>query len=684
VIKNYNDDPILKDFQVGGGQVLNLRLKKSFKNAFGYLGAGAGPRKERLGEFFAVKFNKTLKFQAGANYNSLSNPSVNFTSLLVPVQKNIVATAYPYSQLNSQLLIDRYYQQRLPVGYQYLNRTGKVYGNLLYKKGKWELSAGLQYARDSIFQQQFLTVDYLDGTRIQRLNDRKEEDKSFLATTAVLFSGKTLSFSLHSNVDAVLYSPRIASILNGSTATEQNSLQKIQKYLFAFNLNKKISSKLLLSTGITISKQTSDERLSILPDVAFWNFPGDSNLYRLSSNLFTTWWQNTAGVKLTKNNGKWQQVADLGGCYHVMDKNNVLSGVPFSSTLKRIFFSNLNRLSTAGFWGKYSVQKKISEKLSLAAQAMVKPTYLEASDSSVKTRFDYFLYDYSIGVSTGKSRSNLDFNIGVQRSMFDPQLFYSNPIMTGYRNLQLGIDRPYPVSKIYSSVSGAFLSLRNGLTSFFNLNYAQTTDEYVPEVITSAFATSISYRRQSVSLPQLFLISSLQKYFARFPVTLSFAYFGNWQKRITYLNGTRINSTLFGHQISLGLRSNFKTWINAEYSGGLNLSQNTPEDKTLTGQEVTIMEQKLSLNMAFGKQVRASLSGNYFDLRSLSGSSYLFADAFISYSHKGNKWLIEANARNLLNVSTLRNQTVAPGFKQTDVINLPGRQVYLKLRVNFR
>jgi hypothetical protein len=167
-------------------------------------------------------------------------------------------------------------------------------------------------------------------------------------------------------------------------------------------------------------------------------------------------------------------------------------------------------------------------------------------------------------------------------------------------------------------------------------------------------------------------------------VTLSFAYFANWQKRITYLNGTRINSTLFGHQISLGLRSNFKTWINAEYSGGLNLSQNTPEDKTLTGQEVTIMEQKLSLNMAFGKQVRASLSGNYFDLRSLSGSSYLFADAFISYSHKGNKWLIEANARNLLNVSTLRNQTVAPGFKQTDVINLPGRQVYLKLRVNFR
>ena len=512
VIKNYQKDQLLKEFNQPGSQVINLKLKEEFKNyLFGHGKLGYGNKGNQLGDIFLIKLSPKSKIQAGINYNTTGATYATDSKINPEDFARNESSFFSYNTASPLLTIYRYYFQNIPGYYQERNESVQGYTNALFKKNKWETVLNAKFATDKLRDNQEMHSVYQDGTNLFTKNNgslrNQLQEYNFTSSKNTKNESIYINASLQNkNRDYGLQTASNKSLESRQQLDGDNLIWQLN-----FSYNKKLKEGLLWSSTLGYFDQTIHENLETNPDFVFWRFPDDLNLNNLKSN---------AGMRLKYLNLKsglsfnsQRMTNEIGLTYSAEDRifDSKLESRSLTDHSTDIPFRNNSSLNNPFLDLQYKGSFRLSEKNRITLKLSSEPHFLNYRLFSTPSKETRFFYDYSIGATSKLGTSNLGLNIGVKRQSANYDLFFPNFVQTGFHRLQAGLVDSHGKKSTYLQANYSLFSVKMGWIAFFLMNLSHDESDYIRNLETKGIATLNSFSYYPNSTNQLFFIFNSQK-----------------------------------------------------------------------------------------------------------------------------------------------------------------------------
>lgn len=685
IIKNYQRDKVLKEYNQTEGQVIDLRLKEKYKNyLFGYGAASVGTAKGKAADLFLMKLSAKNKFQFGSNYNTIGTTYsdgivVDPSALAIRDNPNF----FSYNKFSNQLQVDRLYLQNLPAFYQQLNKSWTGYSNTFLKRKRFELVVNTKFSHDSITQYQLSSFDFLNGQKLIHENNRYESivSQEHTVSGAHIKDSQSLYFNL--SFQGEVRSPFVNTLFNKQTLSDQSLHQNNIVLQGNLNYNKKLKGSTLWIITYGFAFQRLNESLKISPDFLFWQFPDNLTLFTLDSKLKYKVVQQRLLSSLLINRGRAQHRFDLSLQNNVFSKETSLSALKLFSDSALTPYRDENIIRSFPIRGTYSFHLLISKNvLSINLQNEVVPTTFRTGN--VNLLKVQLLYDYQVGVGTRIGVSKLDGTIRLQRTWMDPSLLLTNPFVSSYHVLQYGIPQLYTTQKFISNLSHSVFSLKSQLFSYISANLSLNKDLYIRDIYTNGFYTKQSFFYYPNTTYNFFVVQSFQKLIHAYSLSILSNIIYNQRSNYFSFNQSLQESKLRSLSFSGGLKTSFKSFFNFEHTSSLTITRNRTMNTNLPSTSTNIITHKASFYFVFPHAFNSTITLNNVNSKTYSSNQYTFLDLLFSKVILKDRVRLEATGRNLLNVKQYRTQIIAPYFVEENLINLRGRQIILRLKYNFK
>ncbi len=681
VIKNYKKDQLLREFDLSGDQVINLKIKDQYKNyLFGNISAGYGNKKNHLGDIFLIKLGSQKKIQAGVNYNTTGthyNPENQFYLNSISRSDD---PFFKYSLATPLLSVSRYNYPNIPDYYQNKNNSITTHFNSLFKKNKWETLINASFSKDKESENQRLNRVYQDSTHLfskdtGTMTDSRQE-------YSITSSRNARNESIY--INASLQNAHRNYLLDTRSTQALESQQKLNgdntNYQFNFNYNKRIGNGVLWSNTVGYFKQNLDEDLNTNPDFLFWLYPEDLSMYKLFSN---------AEIKLRYLNFKSSIFTNRGRMSHMFtgvfssEKRTILSILKAEKDAGvATYFTNNDNYWISHFSLKYtgtyqvSPQNKITVNLSNELQVL---TY-SASNHWKKT---VFYYDYSIGVSRKNRNSSISLNAGIKKQPQNQNLLFSNSIQPAFHRLLSGHIDSFGTKSSYLQGNYSLFSLKLGWIAFLSINISRNENKYISATETKGIATTNSSVYFPNSTNQMFILFNTQKTLGAWPFSMNSNIFYNIQSDYNSFNGRINSSTLSFLNTTIGVKSQFESFINFDYQflwtnarNKIKIYRSSPGSSNSILNKINIFLTPIHLfnsTITFNNLVsnNGSFHGTFLDLKL---NRKLLKDRFI----------IEFNLRNLFDKKYISNTVIGTYYTQENRTEIRGREFFFTIRYEFR
>lgn len=685
VIKNYQKDALLKEFNKGGSQVINLKLKEKYKNyLFGNASAGYGDQDNKLADLFLIKLSPQTKIQAGGNYNTTG--STYATSGKISVEDLLAANEsafFSYNPVSSVLSINQYYFQYIPMYYQQRNQSIQVHSNIFFKKKKWENVLNIKFASDTLLHHQKMQSSYSDGSNI--LQNGNGTEKNQLQEYNFTSSKSSDKESIYMN--ASLIHRNKTYVLKTKSNQSLNSIQELDNSNLSWqvnvNYNKIFNKNILWANTLGYFNQAIQEDLRTDPDLIFWLFPDQLSLNELWSDAGNRFKYAKLKSELYINKNRLSHIIGFSftSDHKILESN--LKSLRLSDDSLSIPFKNNSHFQNLILSLNYSGTLRLSGKNSLAIKMVSEPDFIHYNfdnQSSIKTKF---FYDYAIGISSKKRGAAINLNVGMKRQLASNSLFYPNYVQISFHNLQSGFTRPYGTRSTYLQLMHNLISIRKQLTSFFMLNLSHTQDEFVRSLNTTGIGTVHSFSDHQNNTNSLLLFIRAQKAIGNLPFSVNTNIFLNRRSSVYEFNGDIKKSDLSILNGTIGMKSLFESFFNFDYKLSIFHSSNKIKFPAKAASSSETLLNKFSGHFVMKKMFNATITFTNMSDKNITFNGN-FLDFAISRKMLKEKFLLELNARNLFDNKEISNQIISLYSIQENSVRIRGREFFLKIRYEIR
>lgn len=683
VIRNYQKDLLLKEFNQVGGQVINLKIKEQYKNyLFGNFVAGYGNKKNKLSDLFLIRLGPKTKIQSGINYNTIGT-TYNLTSGFDATEllKN-ESYFFTYQHTNPLLSVYRYHYQNIPDYYQQRNNSLQAHTNLFMKRRNWEILINGKYSEDKLNQNQKAESTYSNGTFLftQDAGILKENIHDY-----------KISVSKNSNFESIYINARLQKIhrdFNMQTASNQSL--NTHQLLFGedlscqlnMNYNRKIK-KMLWSSSLGYFNQIVDDRLETNPDFLFWVFPDDLSLNRLST---------TAQIRLQYVNLKSSLLINSHRMTHgfstfFSSEKRIINSAVHTEKLSNgtiiTPFLNDNQINNPDLSFQYEMKYQLTRKERLNFKIYNEPNlYKFKGRDTILNRFDFF-YDYSFGLSSRTKSSTASLTMGIKRKSVSNQMFFTDYIQTSFHRLQAGYLNPIGEKSTYLQATYNLFSIKMGWIAFFNMNFSRNENKLTRNVDTKGIGTIHSFLYHPHNTNQLFFIFNSQKTLGDWPLALNNNLIYNLQSVLNSFNQEINKSFIQFLNAMIGFKSMFKSSLNFDYNFSLMYSKNKNKaPNNFSNQSNTILN-KLNLYLTSKRLLNTTLTfNNMIGNRGEFNGNFL--DIKLNRKLMNERLLLELNLRNIFNKKNLSNTTINSLYIQENRMIIRGAEFFITLRYEFK
>lgn len=682
IIKNYQKDQLLKEFNRAGDQVINLKIKDQYKNyLFGNATIGYGSKENMIGDLFLIKLGAQMKTQAGVNYNTTGT---NYSSGTKFNQRDISRNDNPffnYTPAEQLLSVPRFYYPQIPDYYQNRNNSIRTHFNTLFKKKQWETLINAGLSKDKSRENQELHRFYSDGTVL--FNNDIGLRTDYRQEYSITGSKNSKDESIY--INAALRNTRRVYTLNTTSNQALESQQRLTgddtDWQLNFNYNKRIGKLTLWSTKLGYFNQRIGEQLTTDPDFLFWLFPEDFSKYNLFSNADIQLRYLTIKSSLLLRKGKFSH--EFTGIY-ITEKRTLISALNAKiDTGEATFFGNDDQLNNPKFSVRYSGTYQVSAGNKVILNLSNDPQILKYNNPSTKIRKTLFFYDYSLGISKKARNTTMGFNVGIQKQPQNHNLFFANPVQSDFHRLVSGRIDTFGIQSSYLQANYSLFSLKLGWIAFLSANFSRNENKYIRSIETKEIAIINSHIYFPNSTNQLFFLFNSQKTLGKWPFSLNSNIVYNTQSDYNSFNGSIHTSSLRFLNTTIGAKSLLESILNFDYYFSwlhtrniLKLSETSASSSNtiLNKVNVYLTPQRLfntTITLNSMTTNKGSFHGNFLDIK--CNKKFL-----------KKKLIIEFNWRNIFDKKYISNTIINSYFTRESTVEIRGREFFFTFRYEFR
>lgn len=683
VIKNYQKDQLLKEFNPSGSQVINLAIKDEYKNyLFGHTAAGYGYMKNKVADVFLIKLSQGKKIQAGVNYNTTGvtyNSDNNISPGLLSDEKMF----FSFQEASVFLSISRYYFQNIPRHYQIRNESVRGHSNLLFKKNKWETLLNANFTKDKSTENQTIRSIYQDGTVIFNSNvgNIASQQQEYTITT----SRSTKNESVYINASLQSKIRRNGQHTNSNENLESNQALNSDHLIWKinFNYNKRLRKNLLWSSLFGYFNQASHENLNTKPDFLFWLFPENLLRYQLYSYLDLRLRYFKAQTSLLTNTKRMTHEFNfLYSSERRFFQSQVQSKRLSDSKLDESF-NNDNHLYDPYIAINYNGKLQLSANNYLTFKISNETHFLKFDSGYSPSKHNIPFYDYSTGFSSKRKASNWGINLGIKKQQESYNYFFTDYIQSSFHQLQSGYINPQGKKSTYFQGNYSLFSLKLGLISFFMMNFNHDYNQFIRETETKGIATVSSYMFHPNHTSQLSFVFNSKKTLGDWPLSLNSNFFYSGQTIFESFNGEIIKSNLKFFNGAIGIKSHFKSIINFDNNLMLLLSKNKVNTSRRFSRNTQTLLNKINLYLVPKDLFNTTVVLNSM-ISNKGNFQGQFLDFLISKKLLKNSLLIQLDVRNIFDKKYLENTIITSLYEQKNEVELRGTEVFLTIRYEIR
>ncbi|MEO6681685.1 MAG: carboxypeptidase-like regulatory domain-containing protein [Ginsengibacter sp.] len=684
VIKNYQKDQLLKEFNQPGSQVINLKLKDQFKNyLFGHGALGYGNEGNKLGDLFLIKLSPKTKIQAGVNYNTTGATYASDNKLNPEDFARNENSFFSFEQANPLLTISRYFFQNIPMHYQEHNESIQGHTNALFKKNKWESALNAKFATDKLRESQETRSTYQDGTNLftNNMGAIKNQLQEYNLTSIKSSKNESIYYNVSLQSKTRDYGLQTAS--NQSLVSRQQLGGNNLKGQLNLSYNKKLKEGFLWSNTFGYFNQTINEKLQTNPDFLFWLYPDDLSLNLLTSktNLRLEYIKLKSSLLFKSQ----RMTNEIGLTYSA--ENRIFTSKLQSKNLEdesiQIPFRNDSHLKNPFLVLQYNGSLIISEKRRITLKLYNEPHFSNYRLHSTKSRKTSLFYDYSVGIANKMRTSNLGMTIGTKRQAPTHTLFFPDFVQTSFHRIQEGHLDKTGKKSLYLQANYNLFSVKMGWVAFLLLNLSHDKSDFITNLETKGIATLSSFSDYPNSTNQLFFVFNSQKTMGEWPFSLNSNILYNRQSRFDSFNSKISKSDFQFFNGTIGFKSLFKSSVNFDYNFSWLNSKNIIKSPDRSTSSTKTLLNKLNLYVTSKKLFNSTLTVN--SMVSNNGSFQgIFSDLKFNKKVWKEKLLIEMNLRNILNKKFIGNTTITPFYTQENMVAIRGAEFFFTIRYEIR
>lgn len=682
VIKNYQKDQLLKEFDRTGGQVINLKIKDQYKNyLFGNATIGYGSRENKVGDLFLIKLGAKIKTQTGVNYNTTG---ANYNSDNEFYLKNISRNNSPfftYAPATELLSVPRYSYPQIPGYYQKRNKSIRAHFNTLFKKKEWETLINAGFSKDKVRENQELNSVYRDGTALfsNDAGTMTDSHPEFSITSSK--NAKNESIYINAALQNTHRGYRGNTLSNQALESQQKLSGDNTDWQFNFNYNRKIGNGILWSNTLGYFNQNIDGQLITNPDFLFWLFPENLSTYKLLSQ---------SGIQLRYLNFKSDLIINRRRWNHQFTGFFSSEKRTIASTLMAekdegitTPFENDNRLSFPNFTLKYKGAYRVSPQSKLILNLSNDPQTLNYSSAIKELRKTTFYYDYSIGYSAKNRNASIGLNAGIKKQPQNHNQYFPNAIQSDFHRLLSGRIDSFGTQSTYIQANYSLFSLNLGWIAFLSLNLNHNKNKYIRSIETKGIGTIHSYLYHPNSTNQLFLIFNSQKTLGEWPFSLNSNVIYNTQSYYNSFNGNIRTSSLMFLNATIGIKSLFESVINFDYHFLWLHSRNKTRSSEFPTISSNTVLNKVNIHLTPPHLFNTSITLNNM-VTNEGNFQGTFLDIKLNKKLLKERLIIEFNLRNIFDKKYISNTIVGSLYTRENRIEIRGREFFFTLRYEFR
>lgn len=684
VFKNHQSDPLLKQFNRQGEQVINLKIKEQYKNyLFGHAAAGAGNKDNRLADLFLIRLSPQAKVQAGGNYNTggtVYTSSDRLSAADMIRNDNVFSSYTPASDI---LNISRYYFYNLPGYYQNRNESVQAYTNALAKKNKWENTLNARYGMDRLKNDQIHRATYNDGTVLFTHNNGTL--RNYLYDFNYTGSLKTKTESIYINAALQNRNRRHGSETSSNQSLESRQNLSGNNLMWQVNLayNRKISETILWSNTIGYFKQDARQDLRTDPDFLFWAFPDDLSLYLLESDVSIQlqYLKFKSGLLIR---GK-RLSSELGVSYTNEDrlfKSDLHTKTIAHGTIE-VPFQNNSSLQAPSWVFQYKGNLRLSAKTRLTLSFSGEPHFYKHRLPATFTNDTRFFYDYSASIHSKRRISDLSLTLGATKRPVGRNQFFPEFVQTGFHRLQSGLTDTRGTSSSYLQSRYNITSVQFGWVGSAFLRFSRDETDFIRKLETTGIGTRSSFLYYPNTTNHLMFVLNSQKTMGDWPFSLDANVMYGVESGFDAFQNQINKSTLRFFNGSLGIKSHFKSIFNFDHNFSLLSSRNRIQVPVSRQISTHTYLNTVNMHMVNKKLVNATLRFNSM-ITNNGAFNGNFLDVDLNRKLAKERLLLGLAVRNIFNQKFLLNTHLSELYKQENRVEIRGAEFIVSARYEFR
>lgn len=684
LIKNYQKDPLLKEFRQTNGQVINLTLKEKYKKyLFGNGTVGYGNESNKVGDLFLIKLSPKTKIQTGVNYNTTGIVYAKSNDFKPDDLNSNERQFFSYNQASPLLNIDQYYFPNIPMYYQQKNSSFQVYSNALFKKKGWESVLNAKYATDDVQQNQGTSTLYNDGTNLfsEYAGFVKNDLQEYNFTASKMSKRESMYFNTSLTNRARDYHLQTLSNLSLQTTQQLNGRDLMGQFNFSyFN---KLKEGLLWSLTLGYFNQTIHGNLETSPDFLFWLFPNNLSFHDLQSKVKTNLRYTKLKSGLSFGKKKWRN--EIGVAFTSENRSfiSTLGTKDIAAGTTEIPFQNNTNFNQPFFSFQYTGALNLSKKNILNISVLNEPHFTKYRLETLYSKKAKFFYDYSIGISSKMRTANYNLTMGIKKQLPEMDLFYPNFIQNSFHNLESGLVDLNGESSTYFKGNYNITSLKLGLISFFALSISHDKAYFVNNLNTMGIGISQSFLYHPHTTNRMFFLTNSQKTLGDLPFHLKTNIFYFRNSLLYAFNDVINKADIQSLNAALSLKSQFKSVVNGEYTFSILNTKNKVNSPDKRTSSVSTIINKANLYLTSPKLFNTTITLNNISSKNISFNA-IFLDVVVNKKIWKEKLLVELSARNIFDKKEISTQIISPTSIQQNSIRIRGSEFFVKIRYELR
>lgn len=276
-----------------------------------------------------------------------------------------------------------------------------------------------------------------------------------------------------------------------------------------------------------------------------------------------------------------------------------------------------------------------------------------------------------------KKSETLTYNFAISTNFTDVNQLVSGLLLNSYRNLSTG--NPFLGGSTVHTHSLRYFKFNmfNQENIFANVSYAKTVDGFKSDAVfdgVNQFSRPLNlfYADESLTAGGMYGRSFLRYYKANVGANLS------WMKSNNLIGGVHDVREQFTQSYNVGVSTNYKKWPNLEV--GYRRSINHYDRTTFTTDSPFVRLDYYFLD-AFSFNAEYEYNHYYDDADTIS-NEYDFLSASLIYQKKDSKWEYKLSGTNLLNTTSLNNDSFSQYVTSTSQYRVQPRYVIFSLKYN--